>query len=190
MVGLDLFGVILRIARARCPSVAWVRGDGARMPFGSGAFDYVANQFSYHHMGDKLAFVREVARVLDRRGRFVLTNVDPWSMPGWVVYQFFPAARELDHADFLPADALVGLMNAFGFRDVRVDRRHHRSLESLSDFLGYARGRHRASQFLAIPDAEYDAGIGRIERAVRAAPGPSASIESEPCLLTITGDRP
>ena len=52
-VGLDLFGGMLRIARRRAPSVAWVRGDGARMPFKPDGFDYVTNQFSYHHIPDK-----------------------------------------------------------------------------------------------------------------------------------------
>ena len=189
MVGLDPFGGMLGIARARCQSVGWIRGDGARMPFRSDRFDYVTNQFSYHHIGDKAAFVREVARVLDRRGRFVLTNIDPWEMPGWVLYRFLPAARDLDHADFLPAESLVALMREAGFADIRVVRCQHRAPTSLAEYLAYARSRYRTSQFLAISDSEYDAGIRRIERALADAPTPDATVESELCWLTVTGDR-
>jgi hypothetical protein len=134
--------------------------------------------------------VHEVARVLDGRGRFVLTNIDPWEMRGWVLYRFFPAAWDLDQIDFLPADSLVSLMRAASFRDVRVERDHRRTRESLSDFLGYARRRHRTSQLLAISDAEYDVGVRRLERALAEAPSADTTFESEFCLLTVSGDKP
>ena len=189
-VGLDLFGGMLAIARRRCPTVGWVRGDAARMPFRSESFDYVTNQFSYAHILDKAAFVREVARVLAGRGRFVLTNIDPWEMPNWILYRFFPAARALDDADFLPADALVALMSAAGLRDIRVARQRHQTRESVSAYLAYARERHRASQFLAISDVEYEAGIRRLEQAVAEEPDPSATIDSQLCLLSVAGNKP
>jgi ubiquinone/menaquinone biosynthesis C-methylase UbiE len=105
-VGLDLSHGMLRIARARCPNVRWVHGDASRIPFRSQSFDYITNQFSYHHIHDQPGFVCEVFRVLKPGGRFVMVNIDPWSMDRWVIYRYFPQARSLDHQDFLTGECL------------------------------------------------------------------------------------
>ncbi len=81
LVGADLSLGMLRVARERCPDAAWVQGDGAALPFRSGAFHYVSNQFSYPHMRHQERFIAEVLRVLRPGGRFVMTNIDPWSSP-------------------------------------------------------------------------------------------------------------
>ena len=188
-VGLDLFRGMLRIARARCPDVRWVHGDASRIPFCSQTFDYATNQFSYHHIQDQPAFVGEVFRVLKPGGRFVMVNIDPWSMPQWVIYRYFPRARDLDHQDFLMPGAFTDLMQATGFADVQVSHQRQRTCESLMDFLAYARQRHRISQLLAVSDADYEAGIHRLERQIKQ-DGDAATVESESCLVTIRGDKP
>jgi len=188
-VGLDRFRGMLRIARARCPDVRWVHGDASRIPFRSQGFDYATNQFSYHHIRDQPAFVGEVFRVLKPGGRFVVLNMDPWSMPEWILYRYFPAARDVDHQDFLTASAFTDLMWATGFTDVQVALRRQRTQESLVDFLAYARQRHRISQLLAVPDEEYKASLQRLEHQVEQ-DGDAATIESDFCLITIRGDKP
>jgi SAM-dependent methyltransferase len=187
-VGLDLFRGMLRIARARCPSARWIHGDASRIPFRSNTFDYVTNQFSYHHIQDQVGFVHEVFRVLKPGGRFVMVNIDPWSMPGWIIYRYFPRARDLDHQDFLPARAFADLMRAAGFANVQVARQGQRVSESLVSFLAYARQRHRISQLLAVSDEDYHAGIYRLEREIER-DGEAATVASESCLVTIRGGR-
>ena len=85
------------------------------LPFRAGAVHYVTNQFSYPHMQHKERFIGEVLRVLRPGGRFVMTNIDPWSMNGWVLYRFFPAAKALDYRDFLTAEDFSGMMCDTGF---------------------------------------------------------------------------
>ena len=87
VVGADLSIGMLQVARQRCPEAAWVQGDGTRLPFRKDAFHYVSNQFSYPHVRHKERLVSEVLRVLRPGGRFVMTNIDPWSMDGWVLYR-------------------------------------------------------------------------------------------------------
>jgi SAM-dependent methyltransferase len=188
-VGLDLFAGMLAVARARCPEISWVRGDASRLPFRSASFDYATNQFSYHHISDKAGFVREVVRVLRPGARFVMLNIDPWAMPNWILYRFFPEARGLDHRDFLPAESFAHQMRAAGFDNVRITREHRRACEPISDFLAYARQRHRASQLIALSDDQYQTGVRRVERAVAGAGDARATVDSEFCLLTIRGDK-
>lgn len=187
--GLDLFAGMLAIAQRRGPEIGWVQGDAARLPFASAGFDYLTNQFSYHHVEDKRAFIAEVFRVLRPGGRFVLVNIDPWQMPAWIIYQFFPDAAALDHQHFLRAESLADLMRLAGFVKVRVTHGHRVTHESLGDFLRYARQRYRASQLMAIGDGAYQAGLQRIERTVDQSGRKQATAASESCLLTIQADK-
>jgi ubiquinone/menaquinone biosynthesis C-methylase UbiE len=188
LVGVDRYRGMLRIARRRGPEIGWVNGDGAHLPLRAETFDYATNQFSYHHMADRPGFFREVLRVLRPGGRFVLTNIDPWSMPGWSIYRHFPEARERDLMDCLPGEQIADILREIGFEQVEIERVHWRPTERLADALGYASNRHRTSQFIALSDDEYAAGLDRL-RADLAARGDDAVVESEVCLMTVVADR-
>jgi SAM-dependent methyltransferase len=189
LVGMDRFVGMLRIAGRRGPGISWVQGDGGRLPLRSESFDFATNQFSYQHISERQAFVREVYRVLRPGGRFVMLNIDPWSMAGWVIYQYFPAAFDRDQVDFLPGEAFAESMREAGFVHVRIDRQARRRREDLVAFAEYVSGRHRTSQLMVISDAEYQAGLARLRQDLAAAGGTFA-VDSETCLLTISGDRP
>ena len=189
LVGADLSLGMLRVARERCPDAAWIQGDGEVLPFRGGTFHYVCNQFSYPHMRHQEGFIAEVLRVLRPSGRFVMTNIDPWSMTDWVLYRFFPAARTLDYRDFMTADDFSNAMRETGFVDVEVERARRSTREDLGAYLTYASARHRTSHFMAMSDEDYRAGVRRLERAVATA-RPGDTVPSEFCLLTIRGDKP
>jgi SAM-dependent methyltransferase len=190
LLGLDRYRRMLRIAARRGSGVAWVQGDGARLPLLAGWADYATSQFSYQHIADREGFLREVYRVLRPNGRFVMMNIDPWSMPGWAIYQYFPEAFERDEYDFLPAEAFAERLAGVGFTGIRVERRHRTTREDLSGFLAYATDRYRASQLMAIADSAYQAGLDRIRQQLLAAGGDPVEIDSESCLVTVVGDRP
>lgn len=188
-VGLDRFSGMLNIARQRSAQGAWVQGDGAALPFRAGTFDYICNQFSYHHVPDKSLLLSEIFRVLRPGGRFAMMNIDPWSMEEWDIYQFFPEARALDSEDFLPVDDFVTLMEHAGFSKISVNRETLHVSREVDDFLAFASQRHRASQFMALSDAEYRDGIARIANALATAQGHHLLIESEVCLIKVVGDK-
>jgi SAM-dependent methyltransferase len=189
-VGVDRFRGMLRVAGRNGPGISWVQGDGARIPLASDSFHYATNQFSYHHIHNRSAFVHEMYRVLCPGGRFVMVNIDPWSMPNWAIYQYFPETLQQDQADFLTSASFESEMRAAGFADIVVERRTIRRERPLAEFLAYASERHRTSQFITISDAAYEAGLARIRAAVASAGDEPAPVELGVCLLIITGHRP
>lgn len=120
MTELDLFHEMLNQARKRCSDIQWIQGDNTNPPFANNSFDYITNQFSYHHVQDKNRMIMSIFRLLRSKGRFVITNLDPWSMPGWIVYQFFPPSRQRDLSGFLPVGKLTDLMQKIGFCNVQL----------------------------------------------------------------------
>lgn len=189
MIGLDLFQGMLNQAYHRCEAIDWVRGDSANPPFADNRFDYVTNQFSYHHVQDKIGMIKAIFRILKPGGRFVITNLDPWSMPGWIVYTWFPQSRQRDLSDFLPVDELTNLMQKTGFCNIGVRCQHRHREENLNEFLKYASQRHRTSQLSAIRDEAYEVGIKNLKGSVVQL-GMDAHVSSEICLVWITGDKP
>jgi ubiquinone/menaquinone biosynthesis C-methylase UbiE len=187
--GLDLFHGMLLQANKRCPAINWVQGDSSNPPFADESFDYVTNQFSYHHVQNKIGMMEATHRILKPGGRFVITNLDPWSMARWIVYTYFPTSRQRDLSDFLPLNQLTSLMQKTGFCNIQVKHTHNRCEENLNEFLEYASQRYRISQLMAIQDDDYAAGMAELKRAV-AKLGNDSRISSEICLVWVIGDKP
>ena len=190
LIGIDRFHAMLRRGQTRCPLAGWIQADAAAMPLGSGSVDYATSQFSYPHIRRPRELLVEVFRVLKAGGRFAMTNIDPWSMPGWLVYRYFPEAEELDRQDFVPIERFLAVMGDVGFEDVRVTRTDVSRDERLDDFLVYVSARHRASQLMAISDAAYNRGVERLREAVANAGMRQVVERSEFVLVTVLGDKP
>jgi SAM-dependent methyltransferase len=189
MIGVDRAINMLAIARRRDASVSWVHGDAQALPLTSGSVDYATNQYSYPHTADKPALMREVFRVLRPGGRFVLQNVDPWSMREWITYQFFPEAWTVDQRDFLPVDSLNTLMRDAGFASISVTTRVVRDPESLQAYVARVSGRHSMSQLTAISDEAYARGLARVRDRLEAASGEDVLIPSTLTFLTIVAEK-
>ena len=189
LIGVDRSSGMLAVARRRCPGVRWVHGDAQSLPLGSGTIDYSVNQYSYPHIPDKPAFFAEVFRVLRRGGRFVLTNIDPWSMRDWLTYRFFPEAWPVDERDFLRVEVLEDLLRSAGFAAVSTTARAQASDESLRRFLHRVSGRHAMSQLMAIPDAAYERGLARIRARLEAGHGEDVLMPSPMTFITVVADK-
>ncbi|OGG56516.1 MAG: hypothetical protein A3F84_15725 [Candidatus Handelsmanbacteria bacterium RIFCSPLOWO2_12_FULL_64_10] len=108
LIGLDRFKGMLRQAQKKSRDIRWIQGDGAGLPFKDESFDFITSQYSFHHVQDKRSLISEIFRALRPGGRFVLTNISPRDMPGWLIYRFFPAAWEKENeAAVLPTEVCV-----------------------------------------------------------------------------------
>ena len=69
VVGLDLNEAMLAVARSVRPDLDWRQGDVGALPFPGGGFDAVVCQMAMMFFPDRLAAVREMARVASPGGR-------------------------------------------------------------------------------------------------------------------------
>lgn len=73
LVGVDLNGAMLAIARAKSREVEWVEGSALCLPFASRSFDVVLCQLGLQFFPDRPQALREIARVLRSSGRLGLS---------------------------------------------------------------------------------------------------------------------
>ena len=187
-VGLDRFRGMLRQGQKKARDIRWIQGDGAAMPFREASFDFVTSQFSFHHVQNKPSMIADVFRVLRPGGRFVMSNISPRDMSGWIIYRFFPAAWEKDLQDFLPKEEIECLFRDVGFRNVAVSLQRRSYEIPLREFLESARQRIHVSQLVTISDADYQNGLTRIEQALKE--NTSAVLSNEIGLIKVIGDKP
>ena len=187
--GLDLFAGMLRQGIAKTDAVSWVQGDNVLPPFRAASFDYISNQFSFHHVRDKVGMVRGVYGLLRPNGRFSMTNIVPRQMPNWIVYQFFPEAYAIDLYDFLPLAALVGLLERNGFVHVQVETEHMVRPHDLREFATAVQQRHPYSQITTLAETDYQVGWQRVQSALAEAGGRPMLLDSEVCLMSLTADK-
>lgn len=189
-VGVDRSLGMLRVARRKSPRILWVRGEVGDLPLATGTIDYATCQYAFHHVPRKERALAEVRRALAPGGRFVLSNIRPEAMEGALFYRFFPAARERDRVDFPPLATLATWFAAAGFRAVDTRETPIRWETTLGEFLARCRRRTDCSQLAAIDDADYEAGLAAIERAIAASPtGAATALRDEVALVEIAGDR-
>jgi ubiquinone/menaquinone biosynthesis C-methylase UbiE len=89
LTGIDASEPMIAEARRKHggdPRFTLEQGDASALPLGKASFDVVFSTMSFHHWGDQVLGIREVARVLRPGGLFVLADV---SMP------LFPLLRPL-----------------------------------------------------------------------------------------------
>lgn len=189
-VGLDPFRGMLRQAASKSADISWVQGDGARLPFGDDSFDYLTNQFSFHHVRDKPSMIAELFRALRPGGRFVMTNVCPRENRDELHYQYFPEALELDLRDFMPRDEIASLLRATGFVRVEESLNAYEFGITLEEFAAQMRERTSSSQLVAISDGAFERGVRRIEGELARTGGDTVTKTWRVCMLTLRGDKP
>ena len=141
------------------------------LPFRSHTFDLIFCVNALHHFDGKHAFVNQAADLLQRPGALSMTGIDPRQIRKWYFYEYFEGTFERDLRRFPATGDLVNWMAAAAFDPIecRVVEKRTVSLLGRSVFSDPFLKKSSNSQLALLTDAEYAAGLKRIEDAIVAA---------------------
>lgn len=76
VVGIDINGGMLAVARQLAPEIVWIEGPAESLPFDDSTFDAVTSQFGLMFFQDPAGAIREMVRVLRPGGRLAIAVWD------------------------------------------------------------------------------------------------------------------
>jgi ubiquinone/menaquinone biosynthesis C-methylase UbiE len=137
VTGVDVTPAMLDQARALqrakgILNVTWDIADVPPLPYGDGQVSIVTCRFSFHHMLDPLAVLKEMRRVCAPGGRVLVADLAPDAAKAGA----FNAAEELrdpSHVRAMPLEELLDLFRRAGFPETR--RETYRLEGELEDLL-------------------------------------------------------
>lgn len=116
--------------RREFPAIKSSVAGAESLPFPDSYFDKAYATMALHHFADLDRALREVARVLQQGGRFVILDVEPSSLLGGIFRLF--ASLMGEHLNLLSEDQLLARTAPEGFRVGRSERHGSRYLVELS----------------------------------------------------------
>ena len=128
VVGVDIAGQMLAIARERSPEIDFRVADVHALPFEAGQFDAVTCGLSVSHFAEREQAFREVLRVLREGGRFVASawgegGATPSSRVAGEILARHAAVEPgsgLDEETWMHPDSGCGVLRGAGFDGVSV----------------------------------------------------------------------
>lgn len=166
LVGLDYSHGMLSQAQKRQAGLSLVRGNALHLPYQPGSFGVVYCVNALHHFEQPQAFISEAWRVLQAGGSLAIIGQVPQSRVNrWYVYEYFEGTYALDLARFPTWGQVLDWALAAGFsaaawQPVEWINDTKRGTAVLADpFLK----KDAVSQLALLSQAEYEAGLHKIE---------------------------
>jgi len=170
--GIDRSLEMLRRAAAKCPGAGLLRATAQALPLRDASVDLVFCVNAIHHFERFEEFIVEAKRLLRPGGRLVVMGMDPHhGRDQWCVYDFFPETRMADLVRYPSSGQITDAMLRAGFSGVecRAAARFRQTRHGRAILADPELQRNGCSQLALLSDAQYEAGISRIESALRRA---------------------
>jgi len=178
--GLDLSDAMLSIAKKKASGVTYSLHDAdSSIPYETNSFDYITNNFAFHHFENKEFVLDEIYRVLKPDGILKMRNGAMEKTPGHWIFRFFPPAWHIDEKRYWSTSLLFHELEKRGF-EVSITITHTYKRDNISELYKIALNRD-ISHFSLIKESEYQAGLERIRNELNI--DSDASIVSEFALL-------
>jgi ubiquinone/menaquinone biosynthesis C-methylase UbiE len=166
------------------PLVSYTAGHAADLPLEDGSADLALMFLVWHHVPDRAAAARELARVLRPGARLLMATTLSDRLKDLLLYRYFPRTRDIDAEVFPTFDETAALFDAAGFAFAGLSEVHHRSADSLAEYA--ERQRMRAlSVYEHLTDEEYREGFAALAADAMAETSPRP-VEAECDLLAFT----
>lgn len=165
--------------------VDYVGGDGRWIPLAAGTCDAAWLFNVIHHVPDRPACARELARVLKARSKALVTGGWPGRCGDLTLFRYFPEAEQV--LDQFPAiEDVVADLEAAGFACEGLERVTRQSCASLKELAERAATRADTTLVL-ISDAAFERGLAGLRRAAEQETEPQPVIDSLDMLLFVRG---
>ncbi|WP_185444668.1 class I SAM-dependent methyltransferase [Kribbella qitaiheensis] len=165
------------------PAVTYLDGSAEAIPLPAASCDFALLFLSFHHFGDKLRALRELARVVRPGGMVLLRSQFSDRMPDLYWYRYFPSARKVDAEMYLPLDAVRALTEQAGLT-ILADPTLIEVEGPSTVQASYERVKHRAySTFEHLPADEMDSGFAAFE--LDAESTPDRELPAVPAALLV-----
>jgi SAM-dependent methyltransferase len=155
-------------AGAAHPNVRYLAGEAAHIPLPDGAVEGALMFLSLHHVPDRAAAAREIARVLRPGARLQIVSgfADRLAGASWW-HRFFPGAADLERRMFPTVDAVTAPFAAAGLALEDLDRVEVRLWDDIASAAAQLRLRpystfeHLSEAEILKGQADLDAGAAR-----------------------------
>jgi len=165
--GIDPSEQMLSRARERSRTINFQLGKAERLDFPPDFFDLVFSVDVIHHVGNHLAYFREVYRVLKAGGKTCTVTDSEWIIRHrQPLAVYFPETVEMELGRYPRIAELRDIMERLGFSEATEDTVEFAS--QMTDIQAY---HDKAfSALLSIPEAAFQRGIECMERDLRTGP--------------------
>ncbi|MFI1380654.1 class I SAM-dependent methyltransferase [Embleya sp. NPDC020886] len=162
VVGVDPSVVMLGEAARHNghPRVRYVGGCADAVPTRGGLFDLALLSRVVHHLPDRRACARELARILRPDGVVVIRTTFRERLDA-LVYHYWPRLRDSDERRFPGREEIVADFAACGFTVREITSFEQPVTASLREFHTRMTTRPQ-SKFTCLTDADYDEGLRRL----------------------------
>jgi ubiquinone/menaquinone biosynthesis C-methylase UbiE len=162
--------------------VRYLAGRAEQIPLTDASVDLALMFLSFHHVRDRAAAAREIARVLAPDGRLLIRSTFADRMPGIGWHRFFPRAREVELAMFPTTGDVAGAFAPAGLVPIALDTVQEVFAGSLAEHAERLQTRS-ISTFEHLTEPEIAEGFARLAEAV--ATEPSAPVIGDSDLMVL-----
>jgi ubiquinone/menaquinone biosynthesis C-methylase UbiE len=155
--GLDASRDMLEKAREKIVGASFVDGVAENMPFEPNKFDFIVNNYAFHHFTQKAEALDEITRVLKVGGIFEMHNIAIHQMKDWWVYKYFPSAYFEDLKRCWDKDLIFYELTNRGF-EVELNIKYQMQHTKVVDLLEHAKNRD-ISVLTLIDENQYIKGL-------------------------------
>jgi ubiquinone/menaquinone biosynthesis C-methylase UbiE len=157
--GLEPFVEMIKEAFAKDISrrIAWIRGDGQKLPFPNEIFDSVYMTFVLHHIEKKDLVLQEIHRVLKKAGRCVIMTTSHSQIKRHVLNDF-PGVTAIDLKRFPSVPSIVNSMSSLCFKSIHYHVFHRFESTPTHKYLERVRNKYTSTLTL-FGDREFQRGF-------------------------------
>lgn len=159
--GLDACKAMLEKAKKRLSNVTLIEAYAEETPYQPETFDFIYNNYAFHHYAEKEKALDEICRVLVKGGIYKLHNIAIHKMQKWWVYHYFPSAYYEDLKRFWDSEVIFNELVTRGF-DINLKIEYRMEKIRVSDYLSHAVNRD-ISVLTLINDRDYEEGLERMK---------------------------